>query len=44
VPFEKEISNSLSEVAKQAKVYVDERKRLDERIKALAAERRKQLH
>jgi signal transduction histidine kinase len=43
VPFEKEISNSLSEVAKQAKVYVDERKRLDERIKALAAERKKQL-
>ncbi len=43
VPFEKEISNTLSEVAKQAKVYVDERKRLDERFKALAAERRKQL-
>jgi signal transduction histidine kinase len=43
VPFEKEISNTLSEVAKQAKVYVDERKRLDERIKALAAERKKQL-
>jgi len=29
VPFEKEISNTLSEVAKQAKVYVDERKRFD---------------
>ena len=43
LPFEKDISNILSEVAKQAKVYVDERKRLDERIKALAAERRKQL-
>jgi signal transduction histidine kinase len=43
VPFEKEISNTLSEVAKQAKVYVDERKRLDERIKALVAERKKQL-
>jgi len=43
VPFEKEISNTLSEVAKQAKVYVDERKRLDERFKALAAERKKQL-
>jgi signal transduction histidine kinase len=43
VPFEKEISNTLSEVAKHAKVYVDERKRLDERIKALAAERKKQL-
>ena len=43
LPFEKEISNTLSEVAKQANVYVDERKRMDERIKALAAERRKQL-
>lgn len=43
VPFEKEISNTLSEVAKQAKVYFDERKRMDERIKALAAERKKQL-
>jgi hypothetical protein len=43
VPFEREISYTLSEVAKQAKVYVDERKRLDERLKALAAERKKQL-
>jgi signal transduction histidine kinase len=43
VPFEKEISNTLDEVAKQAKLYIDQRKRLDERIKALAAERKKQL-
>jgi signal transduction histidine kinase len=43
LPFEKEISNTMSEVAEQAKVYVDERKRMDERIKALAAESRKQL-
>jgi signal transduction histidine kinase len=43
LPFEKEISNTLSEVAKQAEVYVDERKHLDERINALAAERKKQL-
>ena len=43
VPFEKEISSTLGEVAKQAKLHIDQRKRLDERIKALAAERRKQL-
>ncbi len=42
-PFEKEISSTLGEVAKQAKLYIDQRKRLDERIKALAAERKKQL-
>lgn len=43
VPFEKEISSTLGEVAKQAKLYIDQRKRLDERIKALAVERKKQL-
>ena len=42
-PFEHEISASLGEVAKQARIYIDQRKRLDERIKNLAAERRKQL-
>ena len=43
VPFEKEISSALGEVANQAELYIDQRKRLDERIKALAAERKKQL-
>jgi len=44
VPFEKEISNTLGEEAKEAKIYIDQRKRLEDRIKALAAERRKQLY
>ena len=42
-PFEQEVANTLGEVARQAKIYIDQRKRLDERIKALASERRKQL-
>lgn len=43
IPFEREISKTLGKVAKQAKLYIDQRKRLDERIKAIAAERKKQL-
>jgi signal transduction histidine kinase len=43
VPFEQEIGVKLGEVARQAKIYIDQRKRLDERIKSLAAERRKEL-
>lgn len=43
VPFEHEISSSLGEIAKQARIYIDQRKRLDERIRNLANERRKQL-
>jgi signal transduction histidine kinase len=42
-PFEQEVANTLGEVARQAKIYIDQRKRLDERIKILASERRKQL-
>jgi signal transduction histidine kinase len=42
-PFEQEIAATLGEVARQAKIYIDQRKRLDERIKTLAADRRKQL-
>jgi signal transduction histidine kinase len=42
-PFEEEIARTLGEVAKQARLYVDQRKRLEERIRALADERQKQL-
>jgi signal transduction histidine kinase len=42
-PFEQEISAKLGEVARQARIYIDQRKRLDDRIKSLASERRKQL-
>lgn len=41
--FEQEVGNTLGEVARQARIYIDQRKRLDERIKTLASERRKQL-
>ncbi|MBU0485391.1 MAG: ATP-binding protein [Proteobacteria bacterium] len=42
-PFEQEVGATLGEVARQARIYIDQRKRLDERIKSLASERRKQL-
>jgi signal transduction histidine kinase len=42
-PFEKEISATLGRVAKQARLYVDQRKRLEERIKSLAEERKREL-
>ncbi|MER9467783.1 ATP-binding protein [Mesorhizobium sp. M0482] len=42
-PFEQEVSQTLGAVAEQARVYVDQRKRLEERIKTLATERRKEL-
>jgi hypothetical protein len=41
--FEKEISETLGRVAKQARLYVDQRKRLEERIKSLAEERKREL-
>lgn len=41
--FEKEIGESLGRVAKQARLYVDQRKRLEERIKSLADERKRDL-
>lgn len=43
VPFEQEVAQTLGAVAEQARVYVDQRKRLEERIKSLANERRKDL-
>ncbi len=42
-PFDKEIAATLGDVAEQARLYIDQRKRLDERIKILATERKKQL-
>lgn len=42
-PFEKEISRTLGQVANQARIYVDQRKRLEDRIKILADERKKEL-
>ncbi|MCI0540226.1 MAG: ATP-binding protein [Verrucomicrobiales bacterium] len=42
-PFEDEIARALGEVAKQARIYVDQRRRLEERIKLLADERKKEL-
>lgn len=43
VPFEQQVASTLGAVAEQARVYVDQRKRLEERIKTLANERRKDL-
>ena len=43
VPFEQEVAQTLGAVAEQARVYIDQRKRLEERIKSLANERRKDL-
>ena len=42
-PCEEEIARTLGEVARKARLYVDQRKRLEERIKALAGESQKQL-
>jgi len=42
-PCEEEIARTLGEVAKQARLYVDQRKRLEDRIKTLSDERQKQL-
>ncbi len=41
--FEKEVSDTLGSVAKQARLYIDQRKRLEERIKSLADDRRREL-
>jgi len=43
VPCEEEIARTLGEVARHARLYVDQRKRLEDRIKALSDERQKQL-
>ena len=42
-PFEIEIGKILGDVAEQARVYIDQRKRLENRIKKIADERRKEL-
>jgi signal transduction histidine kinase len=42
-PFEEQVAGTLGAVAEQARVYVDQRKRLEERIKSLANERKKDL-
>lgn len=42
-PFEQQVAGTLGAVAEQARVYVDQRKRLEERIKSLANERKKEL-
>lgn len=43
MPFEQQVASTLGAVAEQARVYVDQRKRLEERIKSLANERKKDL-
>jgi len=42
-PYEEDIARTLGETARQARLYVDQRKRLEERIKTLADERQRQL-
>ncbi|RWX39216.1 hypothetical protein EHH54_16370 [Rhizobium leguminosarum] len=42
-PFEEQVARTLGAVAEQARVYVDQRKRLEERIRSLANERKKDL-
>lgn len=42
-PVEEEIARTLGQVARHARLYVDQRKRLEDRIKSLAEERQKQL-
>ena len=42
-PCQQEISRRIGEVAKQAKLYIDQRKRLQQHLDTLARQRRKQL-
>ena len=42
-PFEHEIANTLGEVAKQARIYVNQRRRLEDRLKAIQGERHQML-
>jgi len=42
-PCEEEIAKTLGDVAKKARLYIDKRKRLEDRIKSLSNERQKQL-
>ena len=43
VPFEQEVASTLGAVAEQARVYIDQRKRLEDRLRALASERKRDL-
>jgi hypothetical protein len=43
VPFEQEIAESLGKAAKQAKIYVNQRRRLEDRLKSLQEDRQKML-
>jgi signal transduction histidine kinase len=43
-PFEHEVARTLGEVAKQARVYIDQRRRLEERLKSIQEERQKMLN
>jgi signal transduction histidine kinase len=42
-PFQEEIAETLGQVATRARLYIDQRKRLEERLRDLAKERQKQL-
>lgn len=42
-PFEQEIAETLGKVAKQARIYVNQRRRLEERLKAIQEERQQML-
>ena len=42
-PCEEEFAKTLGEVARKARLYVDQRKRIEDRLKALSGERQKQL-
>jgi len=42
-PLEEDIAQTLGKVARQARLYINQKKRLQERIRALAADRKKQL-
>lgn len=42
-PLEEEIAQTLGKVARQARLYINQKKRLQERIRAVAADRKKQL-
>jgi len=42
-PFSEEIARTVGEVASEAKLYVDQRKRLEERLRTLAGQRQKDL-
>ena len=42
-PLEQEIALTLGKVARQARIYINQKRRLQERIRMVAAERKKQL-